>query len=82
MTFSSKLESILQAELLAGNTVKGEYRDQFGNCRLLVVLQLPFCQDYSASFNVQKFENRDAHYPVGRGYKDLSSEEILLAPCS
>lgn len=81
MKLGSKLEIILAAELAAGNTIDGEYIDQFGKCKLLVVLKFPFRSKFeSVQSGVEQFVNRDSHYPEGRGYEDLERQEILLAP--
>lgn len=77
---SSKLDQLLRHELSAGNSVSGEYVNQFADCKILVILSKPFLAKHSAIAELEEFENRDSHYPVGRGYKDGKHQEILLAP--
>jgi hypothetical protein len=75
------LDQILNAELSAGNEVEGAYFDQFAQCKHLVVLKRPFREAYgSLPETIEVFENRDSHYPVGKGYRDIERLEILLAP--
>ena len=81
MTFKSTvLEKILSVEIAGTNRVEGSYANRFGDCDLLVTLQKPFASSYPISSEIEQFENRDAHYPVGRGYKDKKLKEILMAP--
>jgi hypothetical protein len=82
MLLSPKLAQMLGHELTASNSVDGEYKNQFANCKNLVILKKPFQVRHSPPVGVEEFINRDSHYPLGRGYKDNDFEEILLAPLS
>lgn len=80
MTLSPKLATLLRKELLAGNVVQGEYLDEFGNCRVLVILKDPFRVHHPIPGGAEEFVNRDSHFPLGQGYKDNENSEILMAP--
>jgi hypothetical protein len=78
---SSRLRTILNAELQAGNAIEGQYVSKFRDCRLLVVLTRPFIVRHAASVDaIEAFANRDSHYPLGDGFKDPKTTEIVLAP--
>ena len=80
MTLSGSLNTILDAELCSGNSIDGEYINEFGNCRILIVLRKPFQIEHTTPAQVEEFTNNDSHYPVGRGYRDNLYSEILMAP--
>lgn len=80
MSLGPKLGGILSLEIQAGNSVVGEYVDEFADCKILVILKRPFHAPHVFSQGVEGFTNRDSHYPVGVGYKDVDRREILLAP--
>jgi hypothetical protein len=48
--------------------------------KTLIVLRNPFRVAHASPVGIDAFANRDSHYPVARGYKDMNHQEILLAP--
>jgi hypothetical protein len=80
MFVSPTLAKMLSDEALAGNAISGEYKNEFQSCKTLIVLRDPFRVAHAPPAGIDAFVNRDSHYPVGRGYKDLDRQEILLAP--
>jgi hypothetical protein len=80
MLQSKELTKILHAELLAGNEIAGEYKNQFANCKILVTLTKPLRISHAVPIRIEKFVNHDAHFPLGGGFKDAEYQEILIAP--
>ena len=75
-----RLSEALAAELAAGNSIAGDYRDAFADVTVFVQLQKPFQCEHVLCEGIEAFDNRDSHYPVGRGLKDRIARAVLFAP--